>query len=170
MNKRARTALALASALLATLLAVTAAAARGDPLVGTWHERDGGFSNMFYFVDDPVGGVYPILLYDDQTGEFPCGDNGPMMWTGFAKKISPNMLQGTFGNNWCPDNGDGPQEGFIGPVSFTLSYDADTDTISGLGECVGTRQPQINTVDRAIQELAKGKYPPAGVGPIGCEG
>jgi len=147
------------------LLIVVPASARGDPLVGTWHERDFGTSNIFYFVDAPVGGVYHVLYYDDHTSDAVCGDNGPMLWTGFGQKVDPNTLEGTFGNYWCPDNGDGVQTELLplSPFSFTLAHDPDTDTITGVGGCVGTRQPSINTLEKAIKELAKGKYPPSGV-------
>src|SRR3990172_4273157 len=170
MNKKAQIAYAAATAAVAALLAVASAAAGGDPLVGTWHERDGGTSNMFYFVSEPVGGVYPILLYDDHSF-LVCPDNGPYMWAGFAVKTATNAFQVNFGKAWCPDVGDGPHEGDAGPVSFPLLYDPQTDTITGAGGCIGTRQPSINTMEKAIQELAKGKYPPSGVDVnIGCEG
>ena len=157
--------LVITAVALSLVAATPTTLAARDPLVGTWHERDGGRSNIFYFVDAPIGGVYHVLYYDDQTGETVCGDNGPMLWTGFGEMIAPNTLEGNFGNYWCPDNGDGVKTELLplAPVPFTLAYRPDTDTITGLGECVGTRQPNIKTVERAIQELAKGKYPPSGV-------
>jgi hypothetical protein len=120
-----------------------------------------GTSNIFYFVDAPIGGVYHVLFYDDWTGV--CDDNGPMLWAGFGVKDG-NTLEGNFGRHWCP-NIDDPQQGGIIPVpfEFSLTYDPDTDTIlGGLGQlCVGTREPHVMTVEKAIHELAKGKYPPS---------
>ena len=152
------------------------AVASGDPFAGTWHERDAGTSNIFYFVDEPVGGVYHVLYYDDYTGDPVCGDNGPMLWSGFAAVPDPgdpNTIEGTFGNYWCPDNGDGEvlqnPFGLPSEIAFGLAYDPATDTIEGIGGCVGTRQPHITTVDRAIQELEKGKFPPSDSGLfLGC--
>jgi len=173
MKRHTRLTVPFSLAVLATLAGATAAYASPDPLVGTWHERDAGTSNIFYFVDPPIGGVYHVLYYDDFTGPAVCGDNGPMLWSGFAAKVGPSAISGTFGNYWCPDNGDGVYSELIAlaPFPFTLTYDLITDTISGVGGCVGTRQPGVKTVDRAIQELAKGKYPPSGIGVyLGCEG
>jgi len=158
--------------MLATLAAATGVAAGGDPFVGTWHERDFGTSNIFYFVSKPIGGVYPVLYYDDLTGDPVCGDNGPMLWAGFAQKTDANVIEGTFGNYWCPDNGDGVHTELIplAPFHFTIQYDPDTDTITGVGQCLGTRQPGVKTVERAIQEVEKGKYPPSAVDLfLGCE-
>ena len=81
-----------------------------DTLVGTWHQRDAGTSNIFYFVDAAVGGVYPIVLYDDFTSSGICGDNGPMLWAGFVEETASNSFEGSFGTYWCPDNGDGVRE------------------------------------------------------------
>lgn len=161
-----KTVVGLVLALVAALLIGGAATASSDPLVGTWHQRDAGTSNIFYFIDAPVGGVYPVLYYDDYTGPNTCGDRGPMMWAGFLTETTENRFEGSFGEVWCPDNGDGPHVGHIGVYfSVAIDYDVATDTISGnVGggiECVGTRQPSINTVEKAIHELEKGVYPPS---------
>ena len=169
---RRRFSLGLVLAILATLIIGGAATASGDRLVGTWHQRDNGHSNIFYFVDDPVGGVYPVLYYDDATGDPVCGDNGPMLWAGFVHEIDPNTFEGSFGTIWCPDNGDSVHVdpgGFGHVFSITIDYDPDTDTISGgPGVCEGTRQPSIDTVAKAIHELEKGKYPPVVFPAPGC--
>jgi hypothetical protein len=171
VNRTIKLSLAISLGLLAILFVGGAALAGGDPLVGTWHERDFGTSNIFWFVDDPVGGVYHVLYYDDLTSPTVCGDSGPMLWAGFGEKIG-DTLAGTFAPYWCPDNGDGVKTDLLGlgSLPFNLTYDPDTDTVSG-ANCVGTRQPEINTVEKAIHELAKGKYPPSGIGvDEGCEG
>ena len=70
----------LVLSLVATLALGGAATAKADPFVGTWHQRDVGTSNIFYFVDSPIGGVYPVLFWDDFTGV--CnqnGNHGPML-------------------------------------------------------------------------------------------
>lgn len=161
MRRRNGIGLILVLGLLVTVLIGGAATAGGDPLVGTWHERDGGKSNSFYFVDDPVGEVFHVLYYDDATFITVCDDSGPILWAGFGKKIGPNTLEGTFGEYWCPNNGDGVKTELLAlnPFGFTLVYDPDTDTITGVGTCGGTRQPRITSVAKAIQELEKGKYP-----------
>lgn len=172
MKRRSGIGLTLTLGLLATLFVGGAAMAGGDPLVGTWHERDVGASNMFFFVDDPIGGVYHVLFYDDHTGPGICGDpdEGPMLWSGFGEKTDASTLEGTFGNTWCPDNADGDKERPNVDAPFTLIHNPDTDTITA-GGCVGTRQPHIKTVEKAIDELAKGKYPPSGIGVYeGCDG
>lgn len=152
--------------LLATVLVGGSAAAGSDPLTGTWHQRDFGTSNIFYFIDAPVGGVYPIVFYDDWTGV--CGDNGPMMWAGFVHETDPDVFEGSFGTYWCPDDGDGSMENPLALQSrweLTIEYHPLTDTITGgIGGCEGTRQASINTVAKAIHELAKGSYPPPDLG------
>lgn len=170
MKRRNAIGLALVLGLLGTLFVGGVATAGGDPLVGTWHQRDFGTSNIFYFVDEPVGGVYPILFYDDFTSPVVCGDNGPMLWAGFLTETASNTFEGSFGTYWCPDNGDGVHEDLLGlgVVGVTIFYDPGTDTISGgVGGCVGTRQPHIQTVDKAVHEIDKGKYPPS-PGPLDC--
>lgn len=174
MRRRNGIGLTLVLGLLATVFIGGVATAGGDPLVGTWHERDAGTSNIFYFVDDPVGGVFHVLYYDDVTFLTVCGDNGSMLWAGFGEKTGPNTLEGTFGEYWCPDDGDGVKTELLAlnPFSFTLTYDPGTDTITGVGGCVGTRQPHIRTVAKAIAELEKGKYPASpvpSIGPFVCE-
>ena len=152
---------ALAVGLLAMVLVGGTATASSDPLTGTWHQRDFGSSNIFYFVDAPVGGVFPVVFYDDATGGAVCGDNGPMMWAGFFQKTGANTYEGSFGNVWCPDNGDGVVENpAFSPDGVVITYDPLSDTISGgIGECEGTRQPSITSVAKAIHELEKGTYP-----------
>jgi hypothetical protein len=150
---------------LVTALLGGVAAADSDPLTGTWHQRDNGTSNIFYFIDEPVGGVYPVLFYDDFTGDAVCGDNGPMMWSGFVTETDPNVFSGSFGNYWCPDNGDGVAEHPFGeipsPFSVELEYDPETDTISGgIGTCVGERQEGLDNPNEAAEEIAEGEYPP----------
>ena len=98
MKRRSRIVLTLTIGILATLFVGGAAMAGGDPLAGTWHERDLGTSNIFYFVDKPIDGVYQVLYYDDHTFPTVCGDQGPHLWTGFGEKTDPNTLEGTFGN------------------------------------------------------------------------
>ena len=158
---RKRIGLIMAVGLLAATLLGGSATASGDPLTGTWHQRDFGTSNIFYFIDAPIGGVFPVLFYDDWTGEIICGDNGPMMWAGFLTETSDNVFEGSFGTIWCPDNGDGAHESAFGNhFSVTINYDVASDTISGgIGICDGTRQPSITTVAKAIHELEKGTYP-----------
>jgi hypothetical protein len=159
-----------------------AVTAGGDPLAGTWHERDGGTSNIFWFIGEPVEGVYPVLFYDDFTSPVVCGDNGAMMWAGFAQETEPNTIQGTMGEYWCPGTDlrgplQYPNPGIVDDVvPFTIDYFADTNTMTsydfvGTGQCVGTPQPHIKTVAKAIQELGKGMFPESGVGvDIGCGG
>jgi hypothetical protein len=170
---RRKISLGLTLALLATLLIGGSATASDDGLVGTWHQRDAGTSNIFYFVDEPVGDVYPILFYDDFTSEVVCGDNGPMLWSGFVTETSVDetttTFMGTFGTYWCPDNGDGVHENLLNLEFFgiTLEYDSATDTISGgIGGCEGTRQPKLDSPNEAAEEISEGKYPPPG--PPGC--
>ena len=126
MRKR-KIGLVMAVGLLAMVLGGSATAS-GDPLSGTWHQRDAGTSNIFYFIDAPVGGVYPVLFYDDHTGTDICGDNGPMMWTGFLTETSENTFEGSFGSIFCPDNGDGAHEsGFVTHFSVPpINYDVAT--------------------------------------------
>ena len=160
----------LVLSLVATLALGGAATAKADPFVGTWHQRDVGTSNIFYFVDSPIGGVYPVLFWDDFTGV--CnqnGNHGPMLWTGFAQKTDATHLAGSFGTYWCPDDGFGISENPL-PLpertEWALVYDPATDTVSGgIGECVGTRQPSITTVAKAELEIAKGTFPPPNPGP-----
>ena len=164
----------LAAGLMTILFVSGAATAGGDTLAGTWHERDGGRSNLFWFVDEPVGGVYPVLYYDDETNGPVCGDGGPMLWSGFATATEPNTIEGTFGHYWCPDTGDGEiAEQFwdVIPenVGFFITHFPETDTITSIGGCVGTRQPHIKNVAKAIHELDKGMFPEPGPD-IGCEG
>lgn len=163
MKSRSGIGLILAIGLLATVVVGGAVSASSDPLVGTWHERDLGTSNIFYFIDEPIGGVYHVLYYDDYTSVPVCGDGGPMLWAGFGSKTETNTLVGSFGNYWCPDNGDGvferPWTDVDSMIPFTLTYDPATDTITGVGQCVGTRQP-YKTVAKAMNALAKGKFPP----------
>lgn len=147
------------------------ASADGDPLASTWHERDDGTSNIFWFIDEAVDGVFQVTYYDDWTGPAVCGDNGPMLWTGFATKTSDTTLEGSFGSVWCADQRL-ESTGDIGdpPYPFTIEYDPETDTISRTDDlCVdiGTRQPEVNTIAKAIQELEKGKYP-ASPGALSC--
>jgi hypothetical protein len=151
--------------LLAMALVGGSATASGDPLTGTWHQRDNETSNIFYFIDAPVGGVYPVSFYDDYTGEAVCGDNGPMMWSGFVTESDePNVFVGSFGTYWCPDFGRGEvleDELGIGAFDIELEYHPESDTISGgIGFCEGTKQPSIRSVEKAIHEIAKGTYPP----------
>jgi hypothetical protein len=152
------------------MLLTGVATAGGSSLTGTWHQRDLGTSNIFYFIDAPVDGVYPVVFYDDWTGV--CPDNGPMMWTGFGSvdPSDPDTLNGTFGEIWCTDIGDGvnqhPNQGINQTQPFELSYDPATDTIEGgvgatTGQCLGTRQPHIVTPAKAIHELGKDKFPPS---------
>jgi hypothetical protein len=163
----------LVLALLATLVVGGAAAAKkGDPFIGTWHQRDSGTSNIFYFISEPIGGVFPVLYFDDYTGVV-CPDHGPMLWTGFAQKVDSATLTGSFGTYWClQGSSGGPAENpFALPERFPwdLAYDAATDTITGgIGLCIGTRQPLIKTVAKAQMEIAKGKYPPPDTDPR-CE-
>jgi hypothetical protein len=161
---------ALALALVATLAMGGVVTAKGDPFIGTWHQRDVGTSNIFYFVDEPVGGVFPILFYDDFTGV--CnqnGNHGPMLWSGFGQKTDATHLEGSFGTYWCPDDGFGVSENplpLLERTGWTLVYDPATDTVSGgIGGCVGTRQPAITTVAKAESEIAKGTFPPPNPGP-----
>ena len=182
MKRTTKVSLVIALGLFAALLVGGAAMAGSEPLVGTWHSRDGGSSNLFWFVDDPIGGVYHVLYYDDHTFPTVCLDEGPMLWAGFGQKTG-NTLEGTFGEYWCPDNSNGVETELLAlnPGEFRLIYDPDTDTISAhlfataLGSggfpCVGTRQSDIETVEDAIEELDEGKYPPSGIGvDLGCEG
>lgn len=166
MTKRLATATVLLS--LATIWLGGVAAANGDPLEGVWHQRDAGTSNIFYFIGEPVGGVYPVLFYDDYTGDVVCGDNGPMLWSGFLTETEPNVFEGSFGNYWCPDNGDGAVEHPFGdiPSPFSLEgesalvYDPVGDTISGgIGVCVGTRQVRVDNPNEAAEKIEEGKYP-----------
>ena len=124
-------------------------------------------------MDDPVGGVYPVLFYDDFTGPGLCGDNGPFMWAGFVHETEPDTFEGRFGTYWCPDNGDGVQEDLLGIgislSSFTIDYDSGTDTISGgVGECVGTRQLNLDSPNEAAEEISEGEYPPPDPGAGSC--
>ena len=151
--------------LLATLVLGGAVTAKGDPFLGTWHQRDGGTSNIFYFIGNPVGGVFPVLFFDDYTGV--CNDpqdHGPMLWAGFAQKTDSAHLAGSFGTYWCPDFGFPIEEnpsGLPERTGWTLTYDPATDTISGgIGGCTGTRQSSITTVAKAQLEIAKGTFPP----------
>ena len=64
------------------------ASADGDPLVGTWHERDEGTSNIFWFIDEPVDGVFPVTYYDDWTGV--CDNNGPMTVGPETTRMAPS--------------------------------------------------------------------------------
>ncbi len=164
---RRKFSLGLILALLATMLIGGVATASSDSLVGTWHQRDAGTSNIFYFVDEPVGGVYPILFYDDFTSTGVCGDNGPMLWSGFVTETNvvgtTTTFMGTFGTYWCPDNGDGVFEDLLNLELFgiTLDYDSDTDTISGgIGTCEGTRQLKLDNPNEAAEEILEGNYPP----------
>lgn len=180
MRRTTKVSVVITLGLLAVLLVGGVAMAGGDSLVDTWHSRDSGFSNIFWFVDNPISGVYPVLYYDDATGTIVCGDNGPMLWVGFGQITDPNTLEGTFGDYWCPNNGVGMKKGLLDFSAidfFTLIYDPDTDTISArLAEftaCLGTRQPHINTVKKAKEELQKGRYPPVVFPPeqpLGCDG
>ncbi len=118
-------------------------------------------------MDEPVGGVYPILFYDDFTSPAVCGDNGAMLWSGFVTETNvegtTTTFMGTFGTYWCPDNGDGAQEDLLnlGLVGITLEYDSATDTISGgIGFCVGIRQLNLDSPNEAAEEISEGKYPP----------
>ncbi len=163
-NTRRGMGLILALGLMATVVAGGSVSAKSDPLVGTWHERDHGTSNIFYFIGEPVGGVYHVLYFDDFTSGPVCGDGGPMLWVGFGYKTGTHTLEGSFGDYWCPDNGDGdilqrPWDVVGSPAPFTITYYPATDTITGSGECVGTRQP-YKTVAKAMDALAKGKFPP----------
>lgn len=84
------------------------------------------------------------------------------------------------GEYWCPATDEQgplqyPNPGIVDDaVPFTIDYFPDTNTMSssdfvGTGQCVGTPQPHITTVAKAIQELDKGKFPPSGIGvDIGC--
>lgn len=142
------------------------ASADGDPLVGTWHERDEGTSNIFWFIDEPVDGVFPVTYYDDWTGV--CDNNGPMLWAGFATKDGDTLI-GSFGSIWCPENG-AEASAFGNHFEFEIVYDAEADTISRTDdECldIGTRQPEVKTIAKAIHELEKGKYPES-PGPLSC--
>jgi hypothetical protein len=162
----------LAAGLLGTVLLGGIAVADADPLTGTWHQRDSGTSNIFYFISEPVGGVYPVVYYDDYTGLGVCGDNGPMLWSGFVTETDPNVFEGSFGEYWCPDNGDGVEVDLLGLdiVEFEpLVYDPATDTISGgLGGCVGERQDRVDNPNEAAEEIAEGEYPPPDPEAAGC--
>lgn len=163
--RRTRTWATLTIGLLAMVLIGGAAAADSDPLSGTWHQRDNGTSNIFYFIDEPVGGVYPVLFYDDFTGDVVCGDNGPMMWSGFVTETEANVFSGSFGNYWCPDNGDGvaehPFDGISSPISIERVFHPGTDTISGgIGPCMGERQERLDNPNEATEEISEGEYPP----------
>lgn len=151
------------AAVLAVLVVVGAAmggvaSAGGDPLVGTWHERDEGTSNIFWFIDEAVDGVFQVTYYDDWTGV--CQDNGPMLWAGFATKTDDTTLEGSFGSIRCQNGVD--ERSFGDHFDFTIEYDPETDTISRIDDLcrdIGTRQPEVNTIAKAIHELEKGKYP-----------
>lgn len=171
MGSRNRIVIALTAALVAGVVFAGVAAASSDPIVGTWHQRDLGHSNIFYFVDEPVGGVYPVLFYDDATGTAVCGDNGPMLWNGFLHETDANTYEGSFGKVWCPDNGDGVSENDNFNPSFTINYDPNTDTISGgIGGCVGERQQKLDNPNEAAEEIAEGNYPPPVPLPVpGCD-
>ena len=128
------------------------------------------------FIDRPIGGVYPVLWYDDHTGTNTCGDNEAMFWAGLATRDG-NELSGAFGKNFCVDtgDGDGAHEGNLGDrFNFSLTYDPDTDTVVAgafAGGCVGTAQPRIRTVRRAVRALERGNYSPSGPEHnVGCEG
>lgn len=147
------------------------ALANNDPLVGTWHLRDSGTSNIFLFVSEPVGGVYPVLYWDDFTGEAACnGDYGPMLWSGFMSETGEWVFEGSYGTYWCPDNGDGVQVdplGLGGVNHFTVYYDEVTDTITGPGGrdqdgdwCVGIKQPNLDDPNEVAEEIEEGRYPP----------
>ena len=155
------------------------ASAGGDPLVGTWHERDEGTSNIFWFIEEAVDGVLQVTYYDDHTGNIVCPDNGPMLWAGFAVKTNETTLEGSFGSVRCqngdeltelvPEGGGDPID--VRRTPFTIEYDPETDTISRTDDrCpdTGTRQPEVNTITKAIQELEKGKYPES-PGPLSCD-
>lgn len=153
--------------LLVTLIVGGPVTATGDPFIGTWHQRDVGTSNIFYFIDEPVGGVFPVLYFDDFTALEVCGDHGPMLWAGFGQKTDATHLEGSFGTYWCLE-GSGIAENPL-PLpernGWTLTYDPDTDTISdGIGQCIGTRQ-QIEDVAEAQKEVAQGDFPPPDPGP-----
>ena len=106
-----------------------------------------------------------MLYYDDYTSDAICGDNGPMMWSGFVVETDVNVSSGSFGNYWCPDNGDGvaehPFDPIPSPYSFELVCDPGTDTISGgIGRCTGGRRERLDNPSEAIVEIAEGEYPP----------
>lgn len=172
MKRSYKVSLALALGLLAVLFVATGALANNEPIVGTWHERDGGTSNAFWFIDEPAGGVYPVLWYDDYTGLITCGDHGPMLWAGLATRDG-NTYSGAFGHLWCTENNnEGPHEGSFGDrFDFSFIYNPNTDTLDGWTGCVGTRQPHITTVAKAIHEVEKGRFPPSGADHnVGCDG
>ena len=133
-------------------------------------------------MDEPVGDVYHVLFYDDFTGPAICDvDNGPMLWSGFATaSAEANTIEGTFGRYWCPATSEREALEYPNPfgivpdvVDFAIVYFPESDTITGsllgTGDCVGSRQPHIKSVAKAIQELDKGMFPPSGIGvDIGC--
>jgi hypothetical protein len=88
---------------LGIILVAGIATAGGSPFEGSWHQHDAGSNSIFYFVDQPLAGVYPIVFYDDFTGLGICGDSREMMWARFGTTdpSDPNTLSGGFGERWC---------------------------------------------------------------------